>query len=63
MFNDDAEMMGDDALRTHFDPLLFQTADDVYLLNVLLKVACQHIQVILCDCQRTMTEYLLESDH
>ena len=27
-------------LRTHFDPLLFQTANDVHLLNVLLEVAC-----------------------
>ena len=63
MIEDDAEMMGDDALRTHFDTFLFQTTDDVHLLNVLLEVACQNIQVILCDCQRTMTEYLLERDH
>ena len=56
-------MFTDDALCSHFDSLLFQTADDVHLFNVLLDVACQDIQVVLCDCQRTMTEYLLESDH
>ena len=63
MMIDDGEMIGDDTLRTHFDPFLFQTADDIHLLNVLLEVACQDIQVVLCDCQRTMTEYLLERDH
>ena len=56
-------MIEDDALCPHPHPFLFQTADDVHLFNVLLDVACQDIQVVLCDCQRTMTEYLLESDH
>lgn len=51
MMVDDGEMMGDDALRTHFDPFLFQTADNIHLFNVLLEVACQHIQIVLRDCQ------------
>ena len=60
---DDGEMMGDDALRTHFDPFLFQTADDIHLLNVLLEVACQNVQVVFRNGKATVSEYLLESDH
>ena len=63
MMIDDGEMMGDDALRTHFDPFLFQTADDIHLLNVLLEVACQNVQVVIRNGKATVSEYLLESDH
>ena len=55
MMIDDGEMIGDDALRTHFDPFLFQTADDIHLLNVLLEVACQNIQIVLCDGKAAMS--------
>ena len=63
MMIDDGERMGDDALRTHFDPFLFQTADDIHLLYVLLEVACQHVQVVFRYGKATVSEYLLESDH
>jgi len=63
MMIDDGEMMGDDALRTHFDPFLFQTADDIHFLNVLLEVACQNVQVVFRNGKATVSEYLLESDH
>ena len=63
MIIDDGEMMGDDDLRTHFDPFLFQTADDIHLLNVLLEVACQNVQVVFRNGKTTVSEYLLESDH
>ena len=63
MMIDDGEMMGDDALRTHFDPFLFQTADDIHFLNVLLEVARQNVQIILRDGKATVSQYLLESDH
>ena len=56
-------MIGDDALRTHFDPFLFQTSDDIHLFNVLLEVACQNIQVVFRNGKATVSEYLLESDH
>ena len=63
MMIDDGEMMGDDALRTHFDPFLFQTADNIHFLNVLLEVACQNVQVVFRNGKATVSEYLLESDH
>lgn len=63
MMIDDGEMMGDDALRTHFDPFLFQTSDDIHLLNVLLEVACQNVQVVFRNSKATVSEYLLESNH
>ena len=42
---------------------LFQTADDIHLLNVLLDVAGQHVQIVLRDGKATVSEYLLESNH
>ena len=63
MMIDDGELIGDDALRTHFDPFLFQTANDIHLLNVLLEVACQNVQVVFRNGKATVSEYLLESDH
>ena len=40
-----------------------KSLNDVHLVNIFLEITCQHIQVVLCACQRTMTEYLLERDH
>ena len=58
-----SKMYKDVPLCSHLNPLLFQASDNVHLVNVLFQIACQDIQVVFCDCQRTMTEYLLERNH
>jgi len=28
-----------------------KSLNDVHLVNIFLEITCQHIQVVLCDCQ------------
>ena len=43
--------------------VLFQTADDVDFVHVLLQVRGQDVQVVFCDVETAVSEYLLEGDY
>ena len=48
---------------THFYVVLFQTADNVDFVHVLLQVRGQDVQVVFGDIEAALTEYLLERNH
>ena len=57
-------MRCDDLTRfAQFYVFLFQTANNIDLIHVLLQIAGQNIQIILRNGKAAVSQYLLERDH